>query len=143
MAEIDEEKEIETVNKAYKVLSNFLSDDAGGELSPKQNAKIVVSQTVINNHSRRLLAKARVISTYVGIAQTVLDDPDERKKYLAYTVPGFVQSLPEAQRPEEIQERDKLAIENRKLKESSAKLVADNVQLHNENSELKALINSK
>lgn len=138
MPEIDEAKELEAVNRAYGVLNKFLSDETQEEgLTQRQNARIMVSQTLINNHQRRLLAKARVASTYVGIAQTVLVDPEEKKKYLAITVPGFVQSLPEAQRPEELREIDHLKHELDAVKIINNNLLVKLDERQKENDELR------
>ncbi len=137
MSDIDEKKTDATVNKAYDVLLKFLETANDEELSKRQVLKVAVAQTVIKTDSTQRLAKAKVAATHVSIAQTVLDNPEERKKYLAFTLPGITKALPEGQRPEELKQIESLKNERDSLKGINDKLLTKISQMQESIDELK------
>jgi hypothetical protein len=107
--EIDEKQMVLTTDKAYDVLYKFLnSEDANPEIGKRLLTKIAVAQTVIKAHVSQKLADAKNAATHVGIATAVLDNIEERKKYLSFTLPGLATALPESQKPEELKQIDNL-----------------------------------
>lgn len=132
--EINNDQQVVTTDKAYEVLNKFLnSDDSTPEVGKRMLTKIAVAQTVIKAHVSQKLADAKNAQTHVGIATAILDNPEERKKYLAFTLPGLSKALPEGQRPDEIRQIDSLQNEIRSLKEINDRLL---VKLDNQNKEL-------
>jgi len=135
--EIDEKQMVMTTDKAYDVLYKFLNNnDDTPEVGKRMLTKIAVAQTVIKAHVSQKLADAKNAATHVGIATAILDNPEERKKYLAFTLPGLSKALPEGQRPDEIRQIDSLQNEIRSLKEINDRLL---VKLDNQNKELDEL----
>lgn len=123
MPEVDEKKAVQSVDKAYDVLLKFLEMPAEEELSKRTILKVTVAQTLIKAHASQKMADARNAQSHVSIAAAVLDNPEDRRKYLAFTLPGIAKALPEGQKPDELKAIDKLQGEVQNLKTINDKLL--------------------